>query len=40
MLKIVRPGVKESEIYAAVMGTLSREGAICTPDLLILKTGA
>ncbi len=39
MLKIARPGVQESEIYAAVMGTLYREGAICTPDLLILKTG-
>ena len=39
MIDVVKPGVSESEIYATVASTIIREGAICAPDGVILKTG-
>jgi Xaa-Pro aminopeptidase len=39
MLNTVKPGVSESKIYAEVMSTIYAQGAITTPEFLILKSG-
>jgi Xaa-Pro aminopeptidase len=39
MLKAVKPGVSEAKIYADVMSAIYAQGAVTTPEFLILKSG-
>ena len=39
MLRAVKPGVSEAKIYADVMSAIYAQGAVSTPEFLILKSG-
>jgi Xaa-Pro aminopeptidase len=39
MLKVTKPGVSEAKIYSEVMSTIYAQGAVTTPEFLILKSG-
>lgn len=39
MMKVTKPGVSEAKIYSEVMSAIYAQGAVTTPEFLILKSG-